>query len=45
MVGCYIDMDNEIMGFTVNGVDLGIAFTKFKIPGNSPFPKLIVTLK
>ena len=33
IVGCLVDMDNETMEFSLNGINMGVAFTKFKIPG------------
>ena len=33
IVGCFVDMDNETMEFSLNGINLGVAYTKFKIPG------------
>ena len=35
VIGCLLDLDNDTMEFTWNGVSQGIAFSHFKMSGNS----------
>jgi hypothetical protein len=40
VVGCYLDMDNGIMTFTLSGRDMGIAFENFLLPGRPIYPAI-----
>jgi hypothetical protein len=40
VVGCYLDLDNQTISYTLNGKDLGIAFSDFVVTGWPIYPAI-----